>query len=60
MHAGHRSTLVVIHPGPSLRIDRRNTTSQRGHDMSTDDNVKTIQSVYEAFGRGDLPAPATH
>jgi len=23
--------------------------------MSTDDNVKTIQAVYEAFGRGDLP-----
>ena len=24
--------------------------------MSTEDNVKTIQAVYEAFGRGDLPA----
>ncbi len=24
--------------------------------MSSDDNVKTIQSVYEAFGRGDVPA----
>ena len=24
--------------------------------MSANDNVKTIQSVYEAFGRGDLPA----
>jgi uncharacterized protein len=24
--------------------------------MSSDDNVKTIQSVYEAFGRGDIPA----
>ena len=23
--------------------------------MSSDDNVKTIQSVYEAFGRGDIP-----
>jgi hypothetical protein len=23
--------------------------------MSSDDNVKTIQAVYEAFGRGDLP-----
>ena len=24
--------------------------------MSANDNVKTIQTVYEAFGRGDLPA----
>jgi ketosteroid isomerase-like protein len=24
--------------------------------MSANDNVKTIQAVYEAFGRGDLPA----
>jgi ketosteroid isomerase-like protein len=24
--------------------------------MSANDNVKTIQSIYEAFGRGDLPA----
>ena len=24
--------------------------------MSSDDNVKTVQSIYEAFGRGDLPA----
>jgi len=24
--------------------------------MSTEDNVKTIRAVYEAFGRGDLPA----
>ena len=24
--------------------------------MTTDDNVKTIQAVYEAFSRGDLPA----
>jgi ketosteroid isomerase-like protein len=24
--------------------------------MSSDDNVKTVQSVYEAFGRGDVPA----
>ena len=24
--------------------------------MSSDDNVKTIQAVYEAFGRGDIPA----
>ena len=24
--------------------------------MSSDDNVKTIQTVYEAFGRGDVPA----
>lgn len=24
--------------------------------MSSDDNVKTIQSVYEAFGRGDVAA----
>jgi len=24
--------------------------------MSANDNIKTIQSVYEAFGRGDLPA----
>ena len=23
--------------------------------MSSDDNVKTVQSVYEAFGRGDIP-----
>ena len=23
--------------------------------MSADDNVKTVQTVYEAFGRGDLP-----
>ena len=23
--------------------------------MSSDDNVKTVQSIYEAFGRGDLP-----
>ena len=23
--------------------------------MSTDDNVKTVQALYEAFGRGDLP-----
>jgi ketosteroid isomerase-like protein len=28
---------------------------KRGHAMSTDDNVKTIQSVYDAFARGDLP-----
>ena len=24
--------------------------------MSADDNIKTIMSVYEAFGRGDVPA----
>jgi ketosteroid isomerase-like protein len=24
--------------------------------MSADDNVKTVQSLYEAFGRGDVPA----
>ena len=24
--------------------------------MSTEDNVKTITSIYEAFGRGDIPA----
>jgi len=24
--------------------------------MSADDNVKTIQAVYEAFGRGDVAA----
>jgi ketosteroid isomerase-like protein len=24
--------------------------------MSADDNVKTVQSVYDAFGRADLPA----
>jgi ketosteroid isomerase-like protein len=24
--------------------------------MSSEDNVKTVQSVYEAFGRGDIPA----
>ena len=24
--------------------------------MSADDNVKTIRGVYEAFGRGDVPA----
>jgi uncharacterized protein len=23
--------------------------------MSTEDNVKTVQTVYEAFGRGDVP-----
>jgi len=27
-----------------------------GHTMSSDDNVKTVQSVYEAFGRGDVSA----
>lgn len=24
--------------------------------MNTDDNIKTIQAVYEAFGRGDVPS----
>jgi ketosteroid isomerase-like protein len=24
--------------------------------MSSDDNVKTVHAVYEAFGRGDIPA----
>jgi ketosteroid isomerase-like protein len=29
---------------------------ERGKTMSTEDNVKTVTSVYEAFGRGDIAA----
>jgi ketosteroid isomerase-like protein len=29
---------------------------REGDPMGTDDNIKTIQSVYEAFGRGDVGA----
>ena len=50
--AGHRSTLPVIHRALGCESVPR---SPRGPAHEQRRDVKTIQTVYEAFGRGDLP-----
>ena len=47
--------LAVIRRRDRAANESPTCRSRRGLPMSSDDNVKTVQSVYEAFGRGDIP-----
>jgi hypothetical protein len=37
-------------------VNHRSSDSIRGNSMSAEENVKTAEEGYAAFGRGDLPA----
>ena len=54
-----RARVAVIHEhltGEGTRSYRSGATAEEESTVSADDNIKTIQSVYEAFGRGDAAA----
>ena len=51
----HRGEVSRDPPPRRVRMSPRHADRERGLPMSSDDHVKTVQSVYEAFGRGDIP-----